>query len=295
MKPKFKDFSLPITGRRYQILYDPDCPAVTYDELKIFIMRLKQEHRYEDVAVLLDRYDYLLKNQHRRTKKFNSMIKYMVNNGEKIKNIEQVSNSKAPYLTDVEESVLNGTYKNIDYAIVRHVAFSLTEKNMTKEIDQLLAKYKDVIIEGNEHLLVKYHNTSLPEGYATNIEDLQINQTRIDGMTPLLWKVLHVPDFIPHKSHLKHILKELEQEGKYDEVTFLENKYEKILFKGMPEPKLSSEEASKLFDYLLSSNYHSMFEKQTKDSYFADENGEIHYVDEDGVIIEENTQKEEQC
>ena len=75
MKPKYKDFSLPIIGRRYQILYDPDCPDVTYDELKIFIMRLKQEHRYEDVAVLLERYDYLLKDQHRRTKKFNNIIK----------------------------------------------------------------------------------------------------------------------------------------------------------------------------------------------------------------------------
>ena len=211
MKPKYKDFNLPIRGRRAQILYDPNCPDVTYEELKVFIMRLKQEHRYEDVAVLLDRYDYLLKNQHRRTKKFNSMIKYMVNNGEKIKNIEQVSNSNAPYLTDVEESVLNGTYKNIDYAIVRHVAFSLTEKNMTKEIDQLLAKYKDIIIEGNTRLLVKYHNTSLPEGYTTKIEDLKVDQRKIDGMTPLLWKVLHVPDFIPRKSHLKHILKELEQ------------------------------------------------------------------------------------
>jgi len=33
MKPKFKDFALPITGRRYQILFDPNCPDVTYDEL----------------------------------------------------------------------------------------------------------------------------------------------------------------------------------------------------------------------------------------------------------------------
>jgi len=35
MKPKFKDFALPITGRSYQILYDPNCPDVTYDELKL--------------------------------------------------------------------------------------------------------------------------------------------------------------------------------------------------------------------------------------------------------------------
>ena len=285
MKPKFKDFSLPITGRRYQILYDPDCPAVTYDELKIFIMRLKQEHRYEDVAVLLDRYDYLLKNQHRRTKKFNSMIKYMVNNGEKIKNIEQVSNSNAPYLTDVEESVLNGTYEDVDFAIIRHVAFSLTEKKMTKELDQLLAKYKDIITEGNARLLIKYHNTSLPEGYATKIEDLQINQNRIDGMPPLLWKALHVPDFIPQKQHLIHAIKELKRQGRIDEVTFLEDKYEDLLIKNLPEPELTSEEASVLLDALLSPDYHSMFEKQVKNHYFVDENGEIHYVDEDGVII----------
>lgn len=294
MKPKYKDFSLPIIGRRYQILYDPDCPDVTYDELKIFIMRLKQEHRYEDVAVLLERYDYLLKDQHRRTKKFNNIIKYMVNNGERIKNIEQVSHSNAPYLTDVEESVLNGTYEDVDFAIIRHVAFSLTEKKMTKELDQLLAKYKDIIIEGNARLLIKYHNTSLPEGYATKIEDLQINQNRIDGMAPLLWKVLHVPDFIPQKAHLKHLLKELEQEGKYDEVTLLENKYEKLLFKGIPEPELSSEEASELFDFLLSSDYHSMFEKSdntcelnnNQPNCIVDTNGDVFLVDEDGVLLE---------
>ena len=43
-------------------------------------------------------------------------------------------------------------YEDVDFDIIRHVAFSFTEKKMTKELDQLLAKYKDIIIEGNARL-----------------------------------------------------------------------------------------------------------------------------------------------
>ena len=87
------------------------------------------------------------------------------------------------------------------------------------------------------------------------------------------------------KQHLIHTIKELKRQGRIDEVTFLEDKYEDLLIKNLPEPELTSEEASVLLDALLSPDYHSMFEKQVKNHYFVDENGEIHYVDEDGVII----------
>ena len=70
----------------------------------------------------------------------------------------------------------------------------------------------------------------------------------------------------------------------------------------IPEPELSSEEAAKLFDYLLSSDYHSMFEKIDNPSelyinqpdYIVDSNGEIIFVDEDGVLLSEEPE-EEKC
>lgn len=111
-------------------------------------------------------------------------------------------------------------------------------------------------------------------------------------MVPFLWKALNLPDFIPQKQHLKRLIKDLKRQGRIKEANFLEDKYDDLLINNLPEPELTSKEAYALLDALLSPDYHSMFEKQVKDRYFVDGNGEIHYIDEDGVIIEEKTQKE---
>ena len=56
---------------------------------------------------------------------------------------------------------------------------------------------------------------------------------------------------------MKSWLRKYEENGEDAKVIFLLNKYDKLLYKGKPEPDVSIEEAEAMFRYIMSDEYKS--------------------------------------
>ena len=249
---------------RWKEMLNGTAEGVTCEEVKSFMREARLHRWYEVVQKLYERYWLILDDKFSRLcQRLNiSPAEHNVRNG----------NEHGLYLTSCPCFFVDGfpdyvyellfTDNSPACATVHSVSKAenfLREKGNDAALLLLYVKCADVFAEREQIQQGREQNILVKMGLPTDTKYTSISWDGIDGLTFPQWKMLHLPEFsLTTKSAYSGMINLFRRKGDLKKVDIIKNKYEAYLKRTTPSPEfpiMELEEASRLFDFVLSPEY----------------------------------------